>query len=174
MDNICIYIYILGSNLVIAVSADALAPNSTRTSAGTVLNEELDMFTSRSLLFSMTPYHLNGLDDVIKNDRRERDISRGTQVLTYRDMSREFHVNLWDANDVILYALHANLAWWRHQMETFPRYWPFVCGIHRSPLNSPHKGQWQGALIFSLICTLNKRLIKQSWGWWPETPSHSL
>ena len=34
----------------------------------------------------------------------------------------------------------------------FPRYWPFVWGIHRSPVNSPHKGQWYGALMFSLIC----------------------
>ena len=30
--------------------------------------------------------------------------------------------------------------------------WPFVRGIHRSPVNSPHKGQWRGALMFSLIC----------------------
>ena len=37
-------------------------------------------------------------------------------------------------------------------MEHFPRYWPCVRGIHRSPVNSPHKGQWRGALIFSLIC----------------------
>ena len=37
---------------------------------------------------------------------------------------------------------------WKH----FPRYWPFVRGIHRSPVNSPHKGQWRGALMFSLIC----------------------
>ena len=42
---------------------------------------------------------------------------------------------------------------WRHQMETFPRYWPFLRGIHRSPVKSPHKGQWRGALMFSLICT---------------------
>ena len=35
--------------------------------------------------------------------------------------------------------------------KLFPRYWPFVQGIHRSPVNSPHKGQWRGALIFSLI-----------------------
>ena len=34
----------------------------------------------------------------------------------------------------------------------FPRYWPFVRGIHRSPANSPHKCQWRGALMFSLIC----------------------
>ena len=34
----------------------------------------------------------------------------------------------------------------------FSLYWTFVPGIHRSPLNSPHKGQWRGALMFSLIC----------------------
>ena len=34
----------------------------------------------------------------------------------------------------------------------FARCWPFVRGIHRSPVNSPHKGQWRGALMFSLIC----------------------
>ena len=34
-------------------------------------------------------------------------------------------------------------------METFV---PFVRGIHRSPVNSLHKGEWRGALIFSLIC----------------------
>ena len=38
---------------------------------------------------------------------------------------------------------------WKH----FPGYWPFVRGIHRSPVNSPHKGQWRGALMSSLICT---------------------
>ena len=37
---------------------------------------------------------------------------------------------------------------WKH----FPRYWTFVRGIHRSSVNSPHIGQWRGALMFSLIC----------------------
>ena len=37
---------------------------------------------------------------------------------------------------------------WKH----FPRYWPFVQGVYRSPVNSTHKGQWCGALMFSLIC----------------------
>ena len=41
---------------------------------------------------------------------------------------------------------------WRH----FPRYWPFVWGIHRSPVNSPHKGQWRGVWVFSLICGWTK------------------
>ena len=40
----------------------------------------------------------------------------------------------------------------RIQWKYSPRYWPFVRGIHRSPVNSPHKGQWRGALVFSLIC----------------------
>ena len=41
-------------------------------------------------------------------------------------------------------------------METFPRYWPFVRGIHRSPVNSPHKCQRRGGLMFSLICAWTK------------------
>ena len=43
---------------------------------------------------------------------------------------------------------HGGVIKWKH----FPRYWPFVWGIHRSPVNSPHKGQWRGALMFSLVC----------------------
>ena len=43
---------------------------------------------------------------------------------------------------------HDDVIQWKH----FPRYWPFVRGIHRSPVKSPHKGQWRGALKFSLIC----------------------
>ena len=27
-----------------------------------------------------------------------------------------------------------------------------ITGIHRSPVNYPHKGQWRWALMFSLIC----------------------
>ena len=45
-------------------------------------------------------------------------------------------------------TLHDDVINWKH----FPRNWPFVRGIHRSPVNSPHKGQWRGALLFSLIC----------------------
>ena len=43
--------------------------------------------------------------------------------------------------------LHDDFIKWKH----LPHYWPFVWGIHRSPVNSPHKGQWRGALMFSLI-----------------------
>ena len=43
---------------------------------------------------------------------------------------------------------HDDVIKWKH----FPRYWPFVRGIHRSPVNSPHKCQWRIALMLSLIC----------------------
>ena len=44
-------------------------------------------------------------------------------------------------------CLHDDVIKWKH----FPRNWPFVRGIHRSPVNSPHKGQRRGALMFPLI-----------------------
>ena len=137
------------------------------------------------------------------------------------------------------YSWYDDVIKWKH----FSLYWPFVRGIHRSPVNSSHKGQWRGTLMFSLICAyinswvnnreagdlgrhrahydvilmstevamtawishyipiarnspvtgeflsqrpvtrnfdvffylrLYKRLSKQSWGWWFETPSWSL
>ena len=43
---------------------------------------------------------------------------------------------------------HDDVIKWKH----FPRNWPFLRGIHRSPVNSTHKGQWRGALMFSSIC----------------------
>ena len=43
---------------------------------------------------------------------------------------------------------HDDVIKWKH----FPRYWPFVRGIHQPPVNSPHKGQWREALMLSLIC----------------------
>ena len=55
-----------------------------------------------------------------------------------------------------------------------PRHWTFVRGFHRSTVNSPHKGQWHGALMFSFDLRPNKRLSKQSWGWRFETLSRQL
>ena len=54
----------------------------------------------------------------------------------------------WNQNMTYNVKSHDDVIKWNH----FPRYWPFVRGIHRSPVNSPHKGQWHGALMFSLIC----------------------
>ena len=69
---------------------------------------------------------------------------------------------------MIWLVFHDDVIKWKH----FPRYWPFARRIHRSPANSPHKGQWRGA--FDIFFDLNKRLSKQSWGLWSETQSCSL
>ena len=42
---------------------------------------------------------------------------------------------------------HNDVIKWKH----FPRYSPFERGIHLPLVNFPHKGQWRGALLFSLI-----------------------
>ena len=59
-------------------------------------------------------------------------------------------------------------------MEIFSTLLAFGRWIHRWPVNSPHKGQWHWALMFSLDLRLNKRLSKQSRGWWFETPWLSI
>ena len=62
----------------------------------------------------------------------------------------KFHVCIWSLQEYTTHSPcdnHDEVIKWKH----FPRYWPFVRGIHRSTVNSPHKGQWRGALIFSLI-----------------------
>ena len=65
-------------------------------------------------------------------------------------------------------------SWWRHQMETFS-----ALPVH-SAGNSPVTGEFPAQMpvthsfdvFFDL--RLNKRLSKQSWGWWFETPSRPL
>ena len=38
-----------------------------------------------------------------------------------------------------------------------------VNGIHRSPVDPSHKGQWNGALMFPLICVKKKKKKKHDW-----------
>ena len=45
-----------------------------------------------------------------------------------------------------------HVAWWRHQMETFSALLAPCVGNSPGAVNSPHKGQWRRALMFSLIC----------------------
>ena len=58
----------------------------------------------------------------------------------------------WTITEVVC---HDGVLEWKH----FPRYWPFVRGIQQWPMNSPHKGQWRGALMFSLITAWTKGWI---------------
>ena len=64
---------------------------------------------------------------------------------------------------------HNDVIEWKH----FPRYWPFVRGIQRSRVNSPHKASDAELWCFLYIC-LNKLSSKQLWVWLFESPSRSL
>ena len=70
-------------------------------------------------------------------------------ALNWRLSRYLLHQHCWGPSNRHAVGLsHDDVIKWKH----FPRNWPFVRGIHRSPVNSPHKGQWRGALMFSLIC----------------------
>ena len=56
-----------------------------------------------------------------------------SEVVSMRNVSVEYGI----------YFQHDDVIKWKH----FPRYWPFGRRSHRSPVNSPHKGQWRGALM---------------------------
>ena len=43
-------------------------------------------------------------------------------------------------------TVHDDVIKWKHFSSCF------VCRMHRSPVNSPNKGQWRGTLVFSFIC----------------------
>ena len=80
-----------------------------------------------SLLCPSTIHHYHSL---LKMDGRGH--GGGGYVVNCEDKDR-------DHDDVI-------------KLKHFPSYWPFVFGIHRSPVNSPHKSQWRGALMLFSIC----------------------
>ena len=67
-------------------------------------------------------------------------------------------------------TVHDAVIKWKH----FPRYWPFVRGIHREPVNSPHKGPVTRSFDVFFDLRQNKRLSKQWWDWWFETPPSPL
>ena len=56
------------------------------------------------------------------------------------------HVTHMVFTEGVIRGFHDDVIKWKH----FPRYWPFARRIY--PVNFPHKGQWRGALMFSLIC----------------------
>ena len=47
---------------------------------------------------------------------------------------------------------------WKH----FLRYWPYVRGIYRSSVDSPHKGQWRGAFKWCFLCSAPEQAFEQT------------
>ena len=77
---------------------------------------------------------------------RQTDWPGQTDRWIDRGVHREISLAKPPCDQIVL--VHDDVIKWKQ----FPRYWPFMRGIHRSPKNSPHKGQGRGALMFSVIC----------------------
>ena len=107
-------------------------------------------------------------DGLIRENRISRMVRRGVEthdvLVCVKTSERVMHHWVKSPVALLLFSIfglgthHDDVIKWKH----FPRNWPFVRGIHRSPVNSLHKGQWRGALVFSLICVwindwVNKR-----------------
>ena len=94
------------------------------------LKEQLRDYDALSARLDATNERLNGMVDSIRSQIAflKRQVAEARKQVEY----------------IQVVFFHDNVIKWKH----FPRYWPFVRGIHRSPVNSPHKGQWRGALMF--------------------------
>ena len=70
--------------------------------------------------------------------------------------------------------MNQSSPWWRHQMETFSALLALYAG--NSPVPGEFSTQRSVTLSFDVYFDLrpNRRLSKQSWGWWFETASCPL
>ena len=64
--------------------------------------------------------------------------------------------------------------WWRHQMETFSALLAICAGNSLVPGEFPAQRPVTRSFDVFFDLRLNKRLSKQSWGWWFETLSCPL
>ena len=81
---------------------------------------------------------------------------------------------LWIPNLEFRSILNGLYPLWRHQMETFSALLALCVG--NSPVTREFPAQRPVTRNFDVFfdLRLNKRLSKQSWGWWFETQSRSL
>ena len=82
---------------------------------------------------------------------------------------------IWTSEGIVICVarprwIHDDVIKWKH----FPRYWPFVRGIHRVPGEFPAQRPVTRSIDAFFDLQPNKRLSKQWWGWWFETPSCTL
>ena len=102
---------------------------------------------------------LAGVEDELKGVQMRREVDVGDYLYEWLHAKRVNSTKYEPGFVVFCFGmftwsiLRIYYTWWRHQMETFSALLALcVRGIHLSPVNSPHKGQWRRALMFSLIC----------------------
>ena len=73
-------------------------------------------------------------------NRKERDIRRIINLVCMNFV--------YECYTTLSRATYNGVIKWKHCL----RYQPFLRVFHQSPVDYPHKGQWWGALMLSLIC----------------------
>ena len=102
------------------------------------MNRGPDVVKSRSLINDTHPSIIDGLKNICVRNWAVHSVDNASMNQLILNGYTFFYTEV----------MHDDVIIWKH----FPRNWPFVRGIHRSPVNSPYKGQWRGALVFCLIC----------------------
>ena len=72
------------------------------------------------------------------------------------------------------WTLQISISWWRHQMETFSALLAICAGNSLVTAEFPAQRPVTRSFDVFFNLGLNKRLSKQLWGWWFETPSRPL
>ena len=91
-------------------------------------------------------YVLHLLSYVTTYSRSKCFLSRGLQLLIALDRGPVLKL---DRHLVVILPANTMMT---SSNGIFSALLAICAGIHRSPVNSPHQGQWRGALMFSLIC----------------------
>ena len=95
-----------------------------------------------------------------------------SNIIIYKHRKAQHTDNL-----ILLYTLYTERRkhpWWRHQMETFSALLALCAGNSLVTGEFPVQRPVARSFDVFFYLRLNKRLGKQSWGWWFETPLCSL
>ena len=150
----------MGLKLIITVAADSLSPHGTGSLGGSVLNEKLDMITSNFLWLSIIVCHICWRMTWFKMVRRSSRNVGAPRASTFTLGCKIFYSKI-------------RTIWWRYQVETLSTLRAICEG--NSPVTGEFPSQRPVTRSFDFFyLRLNKRLSKQSWSWWFETPSHPL
>ena len=106
---------------------------------------------------------------------------QGSDSLTKRSKKAFAYINLPCILCAIMWAVNKSkitqlsiLSWWRHQMETFSALLAICAGNSPVPGEFPIQSPVTPSFDVFFDLRLNKRLSKQSWGWWFEMLSCPL
>ena len=119
-----------------------------------------------NILYHLTEYHQVGTDR-FKSTHLYTHKNEYFPVFSFRLLSK------YTAQNMKTFLLQG-FTWWCHQMETFSALLALCAGT--SPVPGEFRPQRPVTQSFDVFfdLRLNKRLSKQSWGWWFETPSRPL